>query len=273
MKADDKVIKDFGDEWKEYDYRGFDNEKLFENFKQYFSIFPWHKLAKNSEGFDMGCGSGRWAKLVAPRVGKLNCVEPSAAIEVAKNNLQGLKNIHFYNQTSKNCTIEDSSQDFGYCLGVLHHITDTEGALMDCARLLKPKAPLLLYIYYNFENRPFWFKAIWKCSDILRRLISIFPFKLKKFICEIIALLVYWPLARLAYLTEKLGFDHDLVPLADYRKKPFYQMRNDALDRFGTRLEKRFSKRQITDMLLAAGFSDVTFSNQTPYWCCVAVKS
>ena len=32
----------------------------------------------------MGCGSGRWASLVAPRVGHLNCIDPSSAIDVAK---------------------------------------------------------------------------------------------------------------------------------------------------------------------------------------------
>ena len=98
MRDDDKVIKDFGNEWKEYDYQSFNNKKLYENFEQYFSIFPWKSLPKNSEGFDMGCGSGRWAKFVAPRVGTLNCVEPSAAIEVAKKNLQDFRMFGFITQ-------------------------------------------------------------------------------------------------------------------------------------------------------------------------------
>ena len=62
------------------------------------------------------------------------------------------------------------------------------------------------------------------------------------------------------------------IPLSDYRKKPFYQMRNDALDRFGTRLEQRFSKRKIEIMLFETGFEHIKFSNKTPYWCCVAYK-
>ena len=45
--------------------------------------------------------------------------------------------------------------------------------------------------------------------------------------------------------------------LSDYRNKPFYQCKNDALDRFGTRLEQRFSKAQITDMLLKAGCTNI----------------
>lgn len=46
-------------------------------------MFPWHILPNNSEGFDMGCGSGRWARFIAPRVAILNCIDPSDSIEVA----------------------------------------------------------------------------------------------------------------------------------------------------------------------------------------------
>ncbi|MDB2324273.1 hypothetical protein N9W44_01770 [Alphaproteobacteria bacterium] len=55
MNDDDKVIKDFGDEWNEYDYQSCNNKKLLENFEEYFSIFPWNNVAKNSADFDTGC--------------------------------------------------------------------------------------------------------------------------------------------------------------------------------------------------------------------------
>ena len=53
-------------------------------FNKYFSIFPWDLINSESEGFDMGCGSGRWAKKVALKVKRLNCIDPSEAIEVAR---------------------------------------------------------------------------------------------------------------------------------------------------------------------------------------------
>ena len=62
MNKDEKVIKDFGEEWTKYDYTDLDKENLFENFQQYFDIFPWALISHESEGFDMGCGSGRWAQ-------------------------------------------------------------------------------------------------------------------------------------------------------------------------------------------------------------------
>ena len=36
----------------------------------------------------MGCGTGRWAKFVAPKVNKLNCIDPSLSIKVAKKKLK-----------------------------------------------------------------------------------------------------------------------------------------------------------------------------------------
>ena len=43
-------------------------------------------------------------------------------------------------------------------------------------------------------------------------------------------------------------------------------MRTDALDRFGTQLEQRFSRREIEAMMQAAGLVDIRFREGLPYW-------
>ena len=105
----------------------------------------------------MGCGSGRWARLVAPRVGLLHCIDPSCALDVARNTLKEHSNIIFHRASVSEQILRVGSQDFGYSLGVLHHIPDTYSAICSCVALLKPGAPFLLYLYYNFDNRPYWF--------------------------------------------------------------------------------------------------------------------
>jgi hypothetical protein len=49
---------------------------------------------------------------------------------------------------------------------------------------------------------------------------------------------------------------------------PFVMLENDALDRFGTRLEQRFNKGEIREMLDAGGFDTRTlqFSEAEPFW-------
>jgi len=275
MNKDQKVIEDFGDEWTDFTYESktIDQAELKKNFLQYFSIFPWNNIPNDAEGFDMGCGSGRWAQFVAPKVHSLNCIEPSKALDIAKVNLQKLDNISFYRETTDSCSLNDQSQDFGYCLGVLHHIPDTQQALSDCARLLKKGAPFLLYLYYNLDNKPIWYRYIWKLSDFVRNIISILPRPIKKASCFLIAALIYFPLSRLALFIELFGFNVSNFLLSDYRNKPFYQMRNDALDRFGTRLEQRFSRQKIEDMLLESGFQDISFSEEMPFWTSISYKS
>ena len=49
-------------------------------------------------------------------------------------------------------------------------------------------------------------------------------------------------------------------------------MRTDALDRFGTRLEKRFSKKQIREMMEKAGLEKINFSNNIPFWLAIGTK-
>ena len=49
-------------------------------------------------------------------------------------------------------------------------------------------------------------------------------------------------------------------------------MRTDALDRFGTRLEQRFSKEQIKNMMQKSVLEDIYFSDNFPFWCAVGTK-
>jgi len=270
---EEKVISDFGREWTSFDQVELSEKELFNTFQKYFSIFPFGEISTDAEGFDMGCGSGRWARFIAPVVGKLHCIEPSAqACEVAKKNLCSFENCFFYHATVDKISLPENSMDFGYCLGVLHHVSKTQNGINKCVTLLKPGAPFLLYLYYAFDNKPAWFRVIWKTSDILRKAVCIMPYPIKYLLCQLIALFVYFPLARTALLLEQSSLKITNFPLSSYRNKSFYTMRTDALDRFGTRLEKRFTQVQIKEMMVEAGLENIVFNQQEPYWCAVGYK-
>ena len=44
--------------------------------------------------------------------------------------------------------IKDNSMDFGFSLGVLHHLPDPFEGIKSCVTKLKPGAPFLVYLYY-----------------------------------------------------------------------------------------------------------------------------
>lgn len=270
---DSKVVDDFGREWREFNQSAVATSELERIFGEYFSVFPWARLPQGARGFDLGCGSGRWAKFVAPRVGELHCIDASEmALQVARTNLSDQPNCHFHHASVDAIPLADSSMDFGYSLGVLHHVPDTGRGLKSCVSKLKRGAPMLLYLYYSLDNRSIWYRAIWLLSDGVRRLISRLPHPLKLAASQVIAATVYWPLARLAKVFERLTGKAPGLPLAAYRDKSFYTMRTDALDRFGTRLEQRFSRAEIHAMMEEAGLAGIEFREQVPFWCAVGVR-
>ena len=273
QKNEIDTINSFGEEWIKFDQSKENKKKLYKIFKIYFTIFPWNKISKKSVGFDMGCGSGRWAEFVAPKVGILHCIEPSKSINVAKKKLKKFKNIVFHCKTVNKIKLKNSSQDFGYSLGVLHHILDVQSAMNCCTKLLKPGAPFLIYIYYALENRSVLYKALWKISDLLRKFICLFSEKYKLFFTDFIAALIYFPIARMLKLFNYFSLQTAKFPLSFYKDKSFYMMRTDARDRFGTIIEKRFKKIQIHQMMRSAGLVNIKFYNSTPYWCAVGYKS
>lgn len=260
--VDEKTVHGFGREWQAFDQSGLPDEEARRTFNDYFSIFDFNGL---DEGFDLGCGSGRWAKLVAPRVGHLHCIDPSDAIDVAKANLVGQSNVSFHRADADHIPLADGSQSFGYCLGVLHHIPNPERAMGNAVAKLRPGAQFLVYLYYALETKPAWFRGIWKASDLVRKAIARLPFGIRKPVTSLIAATVYWPLAR---------FGRPNWPLVEiYRDKSFYTMKTDALDRFGTRLEHRFTKDEIREMMERCGLTRIRFSETRPYWVAVGIKA
>lgn len=270
---DKKLVEDFGKEWTYYDQRDLSDKEISILFDQYFDIFPINDLNKNKIGFDFGCGSGRWAKFILPKVKKLICIDASlAALNVAKQNLKYFDNSEFVCSTSTNFSLKKNSMDFGYSLGVLHHLPDPEDGLLKCVERLKKGAPFLLYLYYKFDNRPRWYVLIWNIINILRILISKLPFIIKLPISYFIALIIYYPLAKISFVLEKLKININNIPLSWYRNYSFKVMANDSLDRFGTRIEKRYLKKEIKQLMINSGLENINFSTKAPFWCAIGYK-
>ena len=269
--VDENVVSGFGDEWQHFDR--IDIPDYDQAFEDYFHIFPWDCIPADAIGFDLGCATGRWAKYVSSKVRVLHCIDASAeALEVARKNLGKISTVVFHHASVEAIPLPDSSADFGYSLGVLHHVPDTVAGLKACVSKLKSGAPFLLYLYFAFDNKPRWYKWLWMLSEVVRDFVSKSPHPIRFAISQVLAILVYWPLSRFAGALEKLGISVDSVPLAYYRDKSMYVLRTDALDRFGTQFEQRFTKIEIEEMMQSADLERIIFSDKTPYWVALGYK-
>ena len=269
---DNKTVKSFGEEWTKFDH--FSSDDINQIGNDYFDILPESVKHNGSVALDLGCGTGRWASYIRTKVGFVECVDPSDAVYAAAVLLKEAENVRISQADVETIPFNDDSFDLVYSLGVLHHIPDTQKAMKFCVNKVRPGGFFLVYLYYNLDNRGFFFKALFQTSNVFRNIISRMPTKLKKTVCDVIATGVYFPLARLSALAGKTGLKKIArkLPLSYYSDKSFYIMKNDALDRFGTPLEQRFSKEQITKMMQASGLTNIRFSEKEPYWHAVGQK-
>jgi 2-polyprenyl-3-methyl-5-hydroxy-6-metoxy-1,4-benzoquinol methylase len=265
------TVESFGEEWTAFD--SFSDEEIKKAGDQYFDIVK-DEWIQDKTVLDVGCGTGRWSRYVATKASQVEAMDPSKAVFSAAHLLSSNDNIRISKAGVDTIPFDDNSFDFVFSLGVLHHIPDTADAMKKCVQKLKQNGHFLVYLYYDFEQRGFLFKFIFWLSSLLRFFVSKLPATIKKFVCNIIGLVIYLPFIYLSKLVEFIGFKtiSNLIPLSYYKSHSINIIFNDALDRFGTPLEQRFSRADITQMMTAAGLTDIVFSDNEPYWHAVGRK-
>lgn len=267
------TVESFGEEWS--DFKDFKEEEIANLGVEYFDIINDTIVNKSTVLADFGCGSGRFSKYWQQKVKKIYAIDPSIAVLSADNLIGKDENVVIVKASIANLPFEDNFFDFGMSIGVMHHIPDTQKAMIDCVSKVKPGGYFYTYLYYKLENRGKAYKLLWNISNIFRNIIANMPKKIKNIICELIAATIYLPFI---FLTRMLIFFNanskvwSKIPLSYYYNKSFYIIRNDARDRFGTPLEQRFSKKEIEKMMINAGLINIVFSENMPYWHAIGQK-
>lgn len=254
------VQRSFGSEWTSFP------EILPEHmaeFYTYFDLIPLESL-EGKRVCDLGCGIGRWSSFVREHCREVVLVDFSEAIFVARENLRnGKQNAIFFMGDLQKLPFREQFADFLFCLGVLHHLP------VDCLRAtrsLRRYSPLLLiYLYYDLENRPLHFRLLWRVSDWGRRLFCLVRWeRARMFLSWLITVTVYVPFVYLGKILSTVGLDH-LVPIYEGHKADTWRrICQDCYDRFFTPIEQRVSRDQI--YTLKDTFSEVIVDDDAPYW-------
>ena len=273
QNIDVDTVNSFGEEWTKFS--SFSDEEIKNAGDQYFDIVTEEICNSSSVALDMGCGTGRGSKYLADKVKFIEAIDPSKAVLSASNLTKDLKNVRVTQASVDSIPFADESFDFAMGVGVYHHIPDTQKAVRDTVRKIKKGGYLFIYLYYSLDNRGAGYKFLFKMSTIIRKIVSSMPNRLKKITCDFIAFFVYMPcvlLARLFKILSPKGRTWKKIPLSYYHDKSWNIIKNDALDRFGTPLEQRFSKRELIEILESCGMEDVVVSDGLPYWHAVSRK-
>ncbi len=253
------VQRSFGEEWKAHPDILPDHAAELE---AYFDLLPMEEL-QGRRVVDLGCGIGRWSYFIAEKCRDLVLVDYSEAIFVARGNLRHVDNTVFVMADVLDLPFRPDAFDLVVCLGVLHHLPSDA---LEAVRHLRPLARRqLFYLYYALDNRPVYFRwalaAVTRARMVLTRVESA---RARLVLSWLLAGLVYAPIAQLGRVLVPLGMER-LVPMADsYAGKSVSRLRQEAYDRFFTRIEQRFTREEIAS--LTDVFAAVTVSERHPYW-------
>jgi len=240
----------------------------------YFDILTDKMINPSTYAIDLGCGSGRWSKFLLDRIGFIEVLDPSDAVFAADKLIGESDKVRLIKASIDNIPFPDETFDFAMSVGVLHHIPDTVSAMKKCVEKIKKGGYFYAYLYYDLEDRGQLFKVAFHLSTLLRKIVSSLPSGLKKIVCDVLAALIYFPLSRIAGLLTKLNLEKlgRRLPLSAYQDKTFHILRNDALDRFGTKLEQRFSRKEILEMMTDCGLTNLQIASGKPFYHAVGQK-
>ena len=269
---DNEVVQSFGDEWLKF--HDFSDEIIHDIAKEYFDLLNEEIVNKNTYALDIGCGTGRWTKFLTEKVGFIEAIDPSNAIFAADKLLGKIENVRLTKASTETIPFDDETFDFAMSIGVLHHIPDTQQAMKDCVKKVKKGGYFYCYLYHNLETRGWWFKTLYWLSDLIRKVVCRFPAGIKRFVCDILAIVIYMPLVLWVRFLVLIGLRKIAIkmPLSAYNNKSFFVIRNDALDKFGTRLEQRFSKKQVSEMMANCGLENIVISPLSPFYHAIGKK-
>jgi ubiquinone/menaquinone biosynthesis C-methylase UbiE len=227
-------------------------------------------IVRGRIGIEVGSGCGYDTYIMAkgnPSV-KLISIDISDGIFNTGRLTAGLGNVMAVKCSALDIAVKDSSLDFAYSFGVLHHTQDPARGLLEIARVLKKGSPAFVYLYEDHSENVVKYTLL-KFVTGVRRLTVRIPKK--------ILFTLSWILSPLVFITFTLPSKVMRMFKATRHiaeNMPFnfgtglFSLRGDLYDRFGAPIEYRFSRKGMNDLFVKCGFSGthITRLRDTAGW-------
>lgn len=259
MSAEDdkrRTAESFGYEWQRFDTPP---QQWEENFLGYFQFFS-PEFFRDKRVLEAGSGMGRHTWHLARRAGRVVAVDLGDAIRVTQRNTRDLDNVGLVQADIDHLPLPDESFDFVCSIGVLHHLPDPERGFREIVRRCRPGGTVHVYLYWALEDAPAWKRGVLAAVTAFRRLTVRMPHPVLD--------RVSWVVAAGGYVTFSLPHRYlsrwpatrGLVrnfPLQRYGQDGFQVCYNDQFDRLSAPLERRYTRREVEEMFIRAGLTDV----------------
>lgn len=216
-------------------------------------------IVRGKIGIEVGSGCGYDTYIMAkgnPAV-KLISIDISDGIYNTGRLVSALGNVLAARCSALDIAVKESSLDFAYSFGVLHHTPDPERCLREIARILKKDSPAFIYLYEDHSENPIKFTAL-KAVTAVRGITTRLPKKMLYLLSWILS-----PFVFIIFTIPSKIMKNNTATKSIASKMPFnfgtgpFSLRGDLYDRFGAPIEYRFSREGMKKLFTDCGFSDI----------------
>lgn len=241
----EKYSGSFGFQWKKFATTQLDSVSKSSRSRDAFVEKTGWDLAdlRGRTVLDAGCGMGRFAEICADAGAEVWGVDLSEAVEAAVGNLGSRTNVRLLQADIMALPFADSSFDFVYSIGVLHHTPDTRAAFLQLARLVKPGGRISIWVYSK-RLRAF------VGSELLRPLTSRMPKPTLLRLCRIAVPLYH------VHRIPLLGRITQLLLPTSMERQPDWRWL-DTFDWYSPRYQWKHSFEEVEGWFHEAGLTDV----------------
>ena len=188
---------------------------------------------------DAGCGDGVdfAMQALAPSREVIGVELSEGGVTTSRVRTHGLSRAHVVQGDLLHLPLADATFDAGYSYGVVHHTPDPAGAVREIARVLKPGAALLLYVYEDFGDRPLRWRAALAAANSFRAVTTRLPVSLLMTLCRVMSPVVWLtctvPSRRFSW-AKRFPYRHNTHP---------FSLVGDLYDRFSAPIEYRYPRQ------------------------------
>lgn len=208
--------------------------------------------------FDAGCGEGIDLAMLAldPRCEVIGVELSAGGVATSLARTRGMDRAHVVQGDLLHIPLADGTFDGAYSYGVVHHTPDPERAVQEIGRTLKPGAPLLLYVYEDFSDRAWYWRAALATANSARVVTTRMPPALLMALCRMLSPVVWLlctvPSRHFAW-AARFPYRHGTHP---------WSMSGDLYDRLSAPIEKRYSRQGAAALAEGAGLHVVRVARQ-----------
>lgn len=260
----DNYASSFGYQWNLFRAEQIDSiNGLAHSRDRFYSETGWSKQwMKGKWIMDAGCGAGRFLDVVSQTGAEAVGLDISNAVDAAKVNLAGRKNVHFVQASIFELPFRSNAFDAAYCIGVIQHTPDPHRALRSLPRVLKEGGQLAVTIYernrWTLLYSKYWLRPLTKRMN-------------QKLLLGLVkgTMPILFPLTEVLFRVPYLGrFFMFAIPVANYVNLPELSLRQryrwallDTFDMLAPQYDQPQTQDEVETALSGAGIKEMKRMN------------